>query len=241
MSLYERPDLYDSAFGDGDEEAAFFAAILGTARRVVVGGCGTGRVSSALANRGFDVVGFDLSLAMLRAARRHPAVAARFEAPPFAAGCADAFVAPLLGFAYVADVAGIDAALDAFARIVRDGGVLALELPVAHRPERLQGVEEAATLPDGVEYSFRYLDLEREDGDFAVLHTTMRVATDGEAAERSAPLAVWRPDGIRRRLENGGCWRNVRCFAPYDVDSATDIPPSDCLRAIVVAERSRRD
>lgn len=170
----------------------------------------------------------------------HSAVAARYEAPPFADASADAFVAPLLGFAYVADERAVDEALDAIARIVRPDGILALELPVAHRPERLQGVEEAATLANGVAYSFRYLDLECDCGDFAILHTAMGVARDVDVAERHAPLAVWRPRGIARRLRRAG-WSNVRFLAPYDIATETDTPPPDSLRAIVVADRSRRD
>lgn len=248
MSLYDRPDLYERAFGDGREEAAFLSALLGPRRRVLVGACGAGRVSGELSRIGFDVVGFDLSAAMLRraceehrgeagraaSASRH--AVARLEAIPFADRSFDAAAVPLLGFSYVTGGSAVDASLRAFAGIVRDGGFLVLEVAVAHEPRRLQGIEERAVLPGGVEYSFRYLDLDRDEGGFAVLHTEIRVAVGGDSAARRAPLAVWRPAGIRGALQRCGFAEGARFFAPWDIASETDSPPADCLRAVVVSQ-----
>lgn len=244
MSLYDRPDLYELAFGDGAEDAAFFASLLAPRRRFLVGACGAGRVSAELARAGFDVAGFDLSRAMLRTARARDGsgcyAVGRLEAIPFAACSFDAAVVPLLGFSYLTDGDDVGVSLRQFADVLCAGGALALEMAVAHEPRRLQGIEERAALPGGVEYSFRYLDLEREGGEFAVLHTTMRIAAGRDAAWRDAPLAVWRPEGLRSALVRAGFTGGVRFFAPGDIRSATDSPPADCLRAVVLAGSRRQ-
>lgn len=73
FELYsEHVDLYDLAFGwDVSEEVDWLVARLGThCRRVLEPGCGTGRMIEELARRGLEVVGADISPAMVDAARR---------------------------------------------------------------------------------------------------------------------------------------------------------------------------
>lgn len=70
-NLYDRPDLYDLVSPPDPEMQAFY---LGFARergrRVLELACGSGRLTVPLALAGFDVVGGDLSPAMLEQARR---------------------------------------------------------------------------------------------------------------------------------------------------------------------------
>jgi SAM-dependent methyltransferase len=68
----EHVDLYDLAFGwDVTEEVDWLVARLGSGcRSVLEPGCGSGRMVEELAGRGLDVVGLDLSPAMVEAARR---------------------------------------------------------------------------------------------------------------------------------------------------------------------------
>ena len=68
----EHVDLYDLAFDwDVGEEVDWLVARLGPrCRSVLEPGCGSGRMVEELAGRGLDVVGIDISPAMVAAARR---------------------------------------------------------------------------------------------------------------------------------------------------------------------------
>jgi SAM-dependent methyltransferase len=67
----EEPELYDIAFGwDLSEEVDWVVERLGPdCRRVLEPGCGSGRMLAALAERGLEVVGLDLSPEMVAYAR----------------------------------------------------------------------------------------------------------------------------------------------------------------------------
>ena len=74
MSIYStEAELYDIAFGwDLAAEADWLVERLGPhCRRVLEPGCGTGRLLAALAARGLDVTGIDLSQSMVAYAREH--------------------------------------------------------------------------------------------------------------------------------------------------------------------------
>lgn len=68
----EEPELYDIAFDwDLAAEADWLVDRLGPGcRSVLEPGCGTGRLLEALARRGLEAVGFDISQAMVAYARR---------------------------------------------------------------------------------------------------------------------------------------------------------------------------
>ena len=72
---YEEPWYYDVVFDEGtDREAAFLEAVFDkhaeTNRRVALEpACGSGRLMIAMAQRGFDVTGYDLSRGMLELAK----------------------------------------------------------------------------------------------------------------------------------------------------------------------------
>jgi SAM-dependent methyltransferase len=71
-SWYDYPQYYDMAFRDDTaEEAAFLDVVWRKycdfeVRRILEPACGTGRVLTALAQRGYEMLGFDLSDSMLR-------------------------------------------------------------------------------------------------------------------------------------------------------------------------------
>ncbi|MBX3728199.1 MAG: class I SAM-dependent methyltransferase [Candidatus Sumerlaeia bacterium] len=244
-SLYAHADLYDAVFGRVEPaEVDFLAGLLAGAthggRRVLSLGCGTGRLEAALAARGVRWVGLDLSPAMLRVARRRDpaghAVAARMESMPFAGAEFAGALAGLLSFSYVV---GGQARRDTVRRLgdlLLPEAPVILEVPMAWRPRALQGVSER--LEGAAGFEFRYLDLASEDDAGAVLHTRLRVWSEGRTAERYAPLTVFTPGGIRELLTREGLFANVQFFAPWESASATDTPPPDCLRAVVVARRT---
>lgn len=81
--IYDLQSPYVAAGGPGERDIAFYRRLaMEQGGPILEIGCGTGRVSSALAADGFEVVGVDLSAPMLRQAEARraslaPAVAAR--------------------------------------------------------------------------------------------------------------------------------------------------------------------
>jgi SAM-dependent methyltransferase len=79
--LYDDPALYDLLFPAGKDVASeqfYLSEAIEGRGRVLELGCGTGRLSILLARNGIDVVGADLSMSMLEAARAK-ALAAEIE------------------------------------------------------------------------------------------------------------------------------------------------------------------
>jgi SAM-dependent methyltransferase len=72
-TLYSDAELYEqilSAIGERDEVACYASLAPHPGARVLELGCGTGRLSQPLADRGFAVTGLDRAAAMLSVARR---------------------------------------------------------------------------------------------------------------------------------------------------------------------------
>lgn len=71
MSLYTVPDLYDEQYAHYRDDLAFYTVLAADYGSPVLElGCGTGRVALALAGAGHDVVGVELSGAMLARAEQ---------------------------------------------------------------------------------------------------------------------------------------------------------------------------
>jgi len=244
--LYDNPDLFDAAFGEADgEEVGFYEEVLregGADRgRILSLGCGSGRLEAPLAARGFRICGIDASPAMAtKAARRDPdgwyAAACMRSLPSREAGFAAA-ISGLLSFAYMVDPARVTRVFGWLGRALAPGAPLVLDIPVAHRPGSLQGLEEAWEFPGGG-YRFRYFDEVRRCGGFSVLATRIEVAAGGRSARRDAELAVWTPGGVARAIAAEGLFGGVAFHAPYDRGTAARTPPGDCLRAVVVCCRA---
>lgn len=128
---------FDSIAGDYDgalpahvtahylgRRCAFLARQLAPPARLLDLGCGTGSLGRRLAERGFRVVGSDLSLGMLGVAarRRLPAACARAEALPFAEATFDG-VYTVAMLHHLAAPAAVAAALAEAVRVLRPGGV----------------------------------------------------------------------------------------------------------------------
>lgn len=243
-SLYDNQDFYEAAFpGPEAEELAFYRRVLaGAASPLLSLGCGDGRLEAALAAKGMRWARFDLSPAMVRRARRRDPrglyAVARMEAPPFGGVRFGAAMGALLSVAYVTQERSRRALVRWLAGVLVPGAPVVLELPVAHRPPALQGIEERAELPGGAAFRFQYLDeLERGEG-WSVIDSVMEITRDGERASRRAPLVVFTPRGIRELLEGEGLLGDVMFFACYDAESGRSEPPQECLKAMVVGRRT---
>jgi SAM-dependent methyltransferase len=240
----EGADLYDSLFGECDpEEVAFFARLLANApnKSILSLGCGTGRLEAALLGRGFQATGVDASVAMLaRALRRDPRgryIAATMEAMPanLPGEPFGAVIAGTLSFAYLTSHETAMRVLRDCAARMAAGAFIALDIPVDHEPRRLQGTSETIKAA-GLHYRFMWYDVIEEDSNRAVIDTDIWISSDSRAAARRAQLVAYRPQGIRRLLEENG-FSDVQFHAPHDITTATTEPPLDCRRAVVVGRK----
>lgn len=129
-SVYAHRDLESAR-----PEAAFLLA-QGVRGRVLDHCCGFGRHALLLAEAGLDVVGFDLSLDLLRAARELPGYESRLAGRlvrgemthvPFAQASFDWVVNLFSSFGYLGERGDVEA-LREIARVLRPGGRAVLDL-----------------------------------------------------------------------------------------------------------------
>jgi SAM-dependent methyltransferase len=139
--LYFYADILGDERSDADAEVVARLLGLRTRMRVLDVPCGEGRIAGRLAARGCEVVGIDSSERFIALAReRYPEVAFErgdMRSLPYEAAF-DAVVNWFSSFGYF-DPATNDAVLAGFARALRPGGQLLLEV---HNPDRLAAVVE---------------------------------------------------------------------------------------------------
>lgn len=96
-------------------------------RRVADAGCGAGFHLGLLRELGVGAVGFDLAVAALRSARRHPVCTGDVLAPPFRPAAFDAVLCLGNTVSLLPDRAAQRRALAGLAALLRPGGVLVLQ------------------------------------------------------------------------------------------------------------------
>lgn len=126
-------DIYADKAEDAAREGPALAALLDlpAGSRILDLPCGWGRLHPHLVARGLAVAGGDLSpLNLRRHAAEHPAPLARLDlrALPFRTGCADGVFCAFTSWGYFATGAENLRQLREFARVLRPGGVLLLDL-----------------------------------------------------------------------------------------------------------------
>ena len=126
-------DIYRGKQQEAAEEGPALAGYLGLAPGALVLDlpCGWGRLRPFLAARGFGVVGGDLSAVNLRRhALENPGAIARLDlrALPFRDRCADGVLCAYTSWGYFRTDAENLAQLREFARVLRPGGALVLDL-----------------------------------------------------------------------------------------------------------------
>lgn len=133
--LYFR--IYENKVEEAEREGAALAALLGLPRgsRVLDLPCGWGRLRPWLEALGFEVTGGDLSpLNLQRHHREYGPRAVRLDlrSLPFQDGCADGVFCAFTSWGYFATEAENLGQLQEFARVLRPGGVLLLDLVGRH-------------------------------------------------------------------------------------------------------------
>ncbi|WP_005032017.1 class I SAM-dependent methyltransferase [Holophaga foetida] len=126
-------DIYQCKEAEAQEEGTALATMLDLPRGSLVLDlpCGWGRLRPALEDRGFRVVGGDLSpLNLHRHQSEYPGALARLDlrALPFRSGVADGIFCAFTSWGYFASEEENLRQLQEFHRILRPGGVLLLDL-----------------------------------------------------------------------------------------------------------------
>ena len=128
---------YFTIYADKAKDAALEGPALATLldlpplSRVLDLPCGWGRLHPYLRHKGFEVIGGDLSplnLVKHRACHPAPLVRLDFRALPFRLACADGVFCAFTSWGYFASEAENLKQLTEFARVLRPGGVLLLDL-----------------------------------------------------------------------------------------------------------------
>ena len=119
--IAERYDATRGGEARGEQIGADVAALLDPSKRVVEIGVGTGVISLALRKRGFDVVGVDISMEMLKRAQQRlgPRVA---QADAMVLPFADVSVDQMVCVWMLHCVGDVSATLAEFSRVLRPGG-----------------------------------------------------------------------------------------------------------------------
>jgi SAM-dependent methyltransferase len=210
----EHVDLYDFAFGwDVSEEVDWLVARLGRwCRSVLEPGCGSGRIVEELAGRGLDVVGLDLSPAMVEAARRRlerAGVGAEIvvaDMRDFDLGrLFDGAVCPINTLGHLRE-AELQGHLDCMARHLRPGAAYLVQLPHYGREGGEVGhTDEWEECRGGVEVRVTWtteafdLDrmLERQRSRIEIVSGPRA----GELIEEEHEMTFWTPEAWRALLE----------------------------------------
>jgi len=135
-------EIYRDKEEDADREGTALASFLGLGAGDLVLDlpCGWGRLRPALETRGHRIFGGDLSPRNLaRHASEHPGPLVRLDlrALPFRNGCADGILCAFTSWGYFATEGENLRQLTEFARVLRPGGVLLLDLAGRIALERL--------------------------------------------------------------------------------------------------------
>ena len=172
---------------------AFLEIVPAPGRCTIEVGCGEGRVARELLALGHQVIGFDASPALARAAASHriglPVAVADIASLPIATGAADIVVC----FMVLMDIEDLDGAVAELARVVAPGGALCVGI--------LHPIITSGLFIPGDEYRTFYmgeylkpmqhvLDVERSDGGIFHLRVEHRPIERYFRAFEAAGLAV---------------------------------------------------
>jgi len=225
--------VYDSYYPDRGDEVEFWARLAEPyGPQLLDLMCGTAEVSLELARRGYQVLGVDLSPAMLSAAAQRLAAAADYPARnlspaqgeagalPIADGVSDfALVGGNGSFNHLHD-ASARATLCELHRVLRPGGGLGMELVNPHLLKEVYPVRRFRPLrPSPGEWveKVSHNHYDQATGLFHIRQIT-QYEIDGERGEFEVEFAlrVWDPAEIRTMLDEAG-FGAVHYYGGYDL------------------------
>jgi len=185
---------------------------LPTGARVLDAPCGWGRHSALLREAGFDVVGSDLSVPLLKRAAPGPRyIAADIRKQPLRDASCDAVINVFTSLGLFLDDAEDVAALREARRLLRPGGRLLLES--MHRDDVITQYAERDrwTLPDGTQVRVR----RRFDAVRGISHERLRWRRGTESGEKRHALRLRTASEIDGLLQAAG-FTNVQYFGDWD-------------------------
>jgi SAM-dependent methyltransferase len=216
--LYSSPEIYDVAFGwDLEMELDFLEScwgdhVRGPVRRILEPACGTGRLLHALADRGYQVVGYDRSPEMVSYAstrlgavggRAHRGDMVSYHAP----GKFDAAINLVNSIGYLLEDDEMLAHLSITAEALRPGGVYIVQINYAGEPPEL-----SVFGPWG-----------NRRGDLATTLTWRVVREDVEARRSYQHAKITARRGAEKRtIEEDHV---LRCWTQEDFDRLVDRSP----------------
>jgi SAM-dependent methyltransferase len=212
--LYASPEVYDVAFGwDLKLELTFLDRcfeehVEGPVRRILEPACGTGRMLLALAERGYDVAGYDRSPEMVSfAAARladHEGPVWRGEMSTFLPpGEFDAAINPVNSIGYLLEDAEVLGHLERIAAAIRPGGVYIVQLSYEDEPPELASFGPWGNRRGDLSTTLHWRVV-REDKaarrSFQECRITARRGRDRTVIEESHVLRLWSQADLDRLL-----------------------------------------
>ncbi len=244
QGFYGVPQDYEALWGADGSDEAWYVGLAAAGDAVLDLGCGTGRLSLALARQGAQVCGVDASAAMLALARQRAS----------AAGLAitwvqgdwlhldldrrfDLAILPYNGLQHLLDLDEIRAFLKTVREHLGPQGRFALDLHLpqaallARDPEEWFGVEEGPVSPSG----WRVLaEQSRWNAVAQVLTQRWRMGgPQGQDRLIELPLRQYFPVELRALLEGAG----FKLLAHVGGFQGQDLAPG-CLRQVLLARRA---
>jgi SAM-dependent methyltransferase len=204
--------------------------VEGAARRVLEPACGTGRLLLALAERGYDVAGFDLSSEMVAFASARLAPHGgevwrgdmRTFRPP---GEFDAALNLVNSIGYLLDDDDFLAHLGRMAAAIRPGGIYLVQLNYAGEPPELASFGPWGNRRGDLSTSLHWRVL-REDLPARRSHQECRITArrgkDRLVIEEPHVLRLWTQEDLdsliaRSEFELAAVYHD--CFEPFDLDA----------------------
>ncbi len=199
--------FYEAEYGHLETDVGFFARRAGSGRLLVLG-CGTGRISRRLAPTR-PVVGLDLSAPMLELARglAPAAESVQGDMRSFDLGLFGEIIVPNAAFSFLPTRADQAACLGACHAALRPGAPLTLDLPMPDFGQWAQAVSPETTVWEGEVQGLpaRRSRSTRRDPARQRLDITDRYFLDGvEVALSQLPLRLMLPGEVEWMLEASG-------------------------------------
>jgi len=214
-ALYASPEIYDVAFGwdlalELDfYESCFTAHVDGPVRRILEPACGTGRLLAALAGRGYDVLGYDLSPEMVAFASRrlgaHGGRALRGDMATFRPpGHFDVAINPVNSIGYLLEDEQLLQHFDRIAEALRPGGIYIAQFNYWGEPPELATFGPWGNRRNDLSTTLTWTVV-REDVEAKRSHQHARItARRGEeklTLEEDHVLRLWTQDDVDALLE----------------------------------------
>lgn len=215
MNLYDSPEIYDVAFGwDLDMELTFVESCLGKhvvdpVRRILEPACGTGRVLAALAARGYEVLGYDLSPGMVAFASaklaRVGGQVMRGDMTTFhPPGRFDAAINLVNSIGYLLDDGAVASHLACVGQAVRPGGVYLVQFSYGGEPPEQASFGPWPNARAGLRTELTWRVAREDPGAKRSYQECRIVATRGQeqrVLEESHVLRYWIQDDFDRIVE----------------------------------------